>query len=546
MTRRFWLGILLLAFLLGSRLLWLDADPWPLLDWSSGIWTDEGFYTYNARNATLFGQARLDGFNNANLMPLLDLAQRLVFGKFGVHLVAARSLSVLASLLALFFFWDGLRRGFGKRIAVTGLALLGTDVFFWGYSRLALMELPATLIHCATLWCLSLGTSGGLVIAGLLAASTLAFKATYVIFLPVPLLALGWARRKQALPYVVGAIAGLAIYGALWGIPHRAEIAHMTNFYRTRQSQPRSVAEAGRCVSYALFGSQRTTKRYMMYCLETQAPVVTTLGLIGLLGVGWRRRKRDLLWRALVSWAALGMGSLMLTRYIPTRYFLLFLPALAGLAAITLNRLPALWRLWRTRPRTRTIGLGIPLFFLSSHLLAPTLAPLFGAGGSEWVAAALALGILALLVARGKFRTMPHTQNVLVGLALLLNTGFLGHWAATHTTRLRDASRAIGKLLPPQAVVIGEAAPLCLENRLRGVPVFYPGLANDRDPLHELRPDYLLITRVPARLKYWNRVAPKVILPTNEVARYVVGTEPLVLYRIPQEASLPVDGDRSK
>jgi hypothetical protein len=76
--------------------------------------------------------------------------------------------------------------------------------------------------------------------------------------------------------------------------------------------------------------------------------------------------------------------------------------------------------------------------------------------------------------------------------------------------------------------------------------VFYPGLANDRDPLHELRPDYLLITRVPARLKYWNRVAPKVILPTNEVARYVVGTEPLVLYRIPQEASLPVDGDRSK
>ena len=63
-------------FLLGSRLLWLDADPWPRLDWSTGIWTDEGFYTYNARNAVLFGQAHLDEFNNDNLMPLLDMAQR--------------------------------------------------------------------------------------------------------------------------------------------------------------------------------------------------------------------------------------------------------------------------------------------------------------------------------------------------------------------------------------------------------------------------------------------------------------------------------------
>lgn len=533
-----WLGVaLLVVFLVVSRLLWLDADPWPRLDWSSGIWTDEGFYTYNARNATLFGTAHLDGFNNDNLMPLLDLAQRLVFGAFGVHLLTARSLSVLASLLALALFTDALRRGFGKKTALAGLALLGTDVFFWGYSRLALMELPATLVHCGALWCLSLGSAGGLLAAGLLAASTLAFKATYAIFLPVPLLVFGWARRKQALPYATGALAGLVLYGALWGIPHRAEIAHMTNFYRTRQSQPRSVAEAGRCVSYALFGSQRNAKRYMVHCLETQAPVVTTVGLIGLFGIGWRRRRRDTLWRVLVAWTALGVGSLALTRYIPTRYLLLFLPALAALAAATLARLPALWRLWRIRPRRRLVGLGIPLFFLLDHLIAPVLTPAFGAGMAEWLATALSLALVAFITVRWPWQgsLAPQAAPALLGLALALNLGFFTHWAATVTFSLRDTSRALGKQLPPGTVIIGEAAPLCLENRLRGIPVFYPGLANDKNPLQTFQPDYLMVTRVPARLRYWNKNAPQVLTSANERASFPLGVERLVLYKVPKE-----------
>lgn len=533
------LGVaLLVVFLLVSRLLWLEADPWPRLDWSSGIWTDEGFYTYNARNAVLFGAARLDGFNNANLMPLLDLAQRLVFGAFGVHLVAARSLSVVASLLALFFFCDALRRGFGKKTALTGLALLGTDVFFWGYSRLALMELPATLVHCAAFWCLALGSAGGMFAAGLLAAATLAFKATYAIFLPVPLLAFGWARRRQGGPYLAGALVGLTLYAGLWGIPHRAEIAHMTNFYRTRQSQPRSVAEAGRCVSYALFGSQRNAKRYMVHCLETQAPVVTTVGLVGLFGLGWRRRRRDLLWRVLVVWAALGIGSLALTRYIPTRYLLLFLPALVGLAAVTLERLPALWRLWRLRPRRRLVGLGIPLFFLVDHLLASALTPRFGAGGAEWLAAGASLALVVFVTVRYPWQSDlgVGTAPTLVTLALVLNLGFVLHWAATRTYTLRDTSRTLGKLLPPRAVVIGEAAPLCLENRLRGIPVFYPGLANDKSPLQTFRPQYLMVTRVTPRLRYWNKNAPQVLSPANELVSFPLGIERLVLYKIPPEA----------
>ena len=540
MTRRLWLGIFLVAFLLVSRLLWLDADPWPRLDWSTGIWTDEGFYTYNARNATLFGRARLDEFNNANLMPLLDLAQRQVFHTFGVGLVSARSLSVVASLLALFFFADSLRRGFGKKTALTGLALLGTDAFYWGYSRLALMELPATLIHCAAFWCLSLGSSAGLVAAGVLAASTLAFKATYALFLPAPLLALGWAGRKKALPYAAGALAGLAIYGALWGIPHRAEIAHMTNFYRVRQSQPRSLLEVKRCLDYATLGYRRTTKKYLLHCLETQAPVPTTVGLVGLLGIGWRRRKRDFLWRTLVCWAALGMGSLAISRYVPTRYFLLFLPALIALTVLTLPRLPGLWRLWRTQPKARARGLGIPLFFLTYHygVIVVDLAttPII----AEWVTLPLALGLTFWIVKQQPtLKALP--KNLVPGLVILtlvVNIGSCLHGLLTRTYTMRDTGRELGRKLPPGTVIAGEASSLCLENRLRAIPIFYPGLANDRDPIRVLKPDYLLIARSPTRMLYWSRIAPELIVPAHEVARPVLGSAALYLYQVPKEATL--------
>lgn len=531
--------VCLVVFLLASRLFWLDADPWPLLDWSSGIWTDEGFYTYNARNAALFGQARLDEFNNANLMPVLDLAQRVVFGKFGVGLIAARSLSVFASLLALFFFWDALRRGFGKKTALTGLALLGTDVFFWGYSRLALMELPATLVHCAAFWCLTLGTNSGLLIAGLLAASTLAFKATYALFLPVPLIALGWSGRKQALPYAAGVLAGLTIYGALWGIPHRAEIAHMTNFYRTKQSQPRSISEVGRCVSFALLGYRRTTKKYMMHCLETQAPITTTVGLVGLFGLGWRRHKRDFLWRVLVCWAGLAMGSLAVSRYIPTRYFLLFLPALVALAAVTLPRLPALWRLWRTRSYARAWGLGVPVFFFCYQLGVIPLGAVVGSVAAEWVILPLALGFAFLVVRRQPTLPSPHASlgKWLLALALLLNVGSSVSGLLTRSYTLRDTSRELGRELAPGTVVIGEAASLCLENRLRAIPIFYPGLANDLDPLHQFKPGYLLIARSPSRLHYWVPMAPTLIQPEYEVRTFALGGVILHLYPVPKEAT---------
>src|SRR5688572_22464896 len=90
---------ILLAILL--RVLFLSSDPYPHLDWSSGLLTDESFYAHNARNLALFGQARTDEFNNMLLSPVVHVLQSAVFSVFGPGYVQARLIPVIATLLAL-------------------------------------------------------------------------------------------------------------------------------------------------------------------------------------------------------------------------------------------------------------------------------------------------------------------------------------------------------------------------------------------------------------------------------------------------------------
>jgi hypothetical protein len=62
---------LAILLIIGLRLIDLRSDPFPRLDFSAGLMTDEGFYIHNARNLILFGHARTNEFNNMLISPLL-------------------------------------------------------------------------------------------------------------------------------------------------------------------------------------------------------------------------------------------------------------------------------------------------------------------------------------------------------------------------------------------------------------------------------------------------------------------------------------------
>src|SRR6185369_5746941 len=94
-----WIVTGLILLMLAIRLVAPDSDPYSRLDWDTGILTDEGFYSLNARNQILFGHARQDEFNNMLVAPLVHYAQVVIFSVFGAGAVQARMISVAASML---------------------------------------------------------------------------------------------------------------------------------------------------------------------------------------------------------------------------------------------------------------------------------------------------------------------------------------------------------------------------------------------------------------------------------------------------------------
>lgn len=535
-----WAGILL--FLVVPRLVFLGADAYPDLCWGSGIWSDEGFYTYNARNATLFGREVLDDFNNRTIAPLLDLIQGAVFRAAGVGLVSARAISVVFGLLSLLLFYDALRRVFGRRVGLTGLLLLGGEYSYLFYNRLALMESPAVCVSCLALWFWAVGGVGGLVGCGAVAMSLIAWKNNFLILLPVPFLVLLWRRASWKLlgAYTAGVVLAFALYLLLWGIPHRAEIVHMNDFYRREQLQPKNATQALWMVRRGWFAY----KIGMMQRLETRTPVLITLALAGLVAFPRRssavptargQRRQDTI-RLLWLWFAFGLALLSVLRYTPTRYYLIFYVPMAALAAVTLWRLPLLWRKLRTT-RLGALGAFALLLGLFYHAGMPLywVSPLkdFVIQAALVVGTLLSIGALACLRRARVPRARPLATLVLAAFCLISYSQTL--WYFTHL-RYETAGIAaqLATLTEPGSVILGDWAPnVCLNGDRRAIPVL-KGLANDRKPVQRFNADYILVGDMRFQQRYWQSNAPEVYQYSHWVKTFTLYDYKMSLYRVPK------------
>ena len=99
----------------------------------------------------------------------------------------------------------------------------------------------------------------------------------------------------------------------------------MATYYRVHQMQPHSWHSLRLNVRRAFDGGERGVFPFLLATL----PVPCGLAVWGL----WKRRGWDAAERFLALWLAGGLGFCLLSSYAPSRYYVLFLPALAGLAA---------------------------------------------------------------------------------------------------------------------------------------------------------------------------------------------------------------------
>lgn len=554
-----------ILLIVGLRLIALRSDPFPRLDWSAGLLTDEGFYIHNARNVVLFGHAVTDEFNNMLLSPLLHFVQVAVFKLTGVGSVQARLISVVCSLLTLVLLWAALRRAFDKRIAFTALLLLGLDHTNLLYNRMALMDTPASLLAVIAFYCFVRGVQATenstsknqvllwLSVCGAFIALTITARTLCIYLLPVPFIALAVQALRRSdirelprtlvrfsvLSVGLGLVIVFALYAVVWYWPHHAEITAMNNFYRTYQIQPRSFGQAAWNV-YRTFLGPSGLASYLF----RHTPVVFTLALLGLV-----LRPKALVNSVeayLIAWLLLGWSLLAVSSYSPSRYYVTTYPALSALAAITLWRLPEVWKRLQEKDCSGRVIRASCVGFLTYHAVQIGLDH-YGARTAKWAGLFLyglpaAFSILALRFSLPDVlaklleikRTALRFQVAgVLALWFLFNTFWLGGWLIGLDHTQYRMSRWLALNLPPGSVLIGDVAPgVGLDNNFITVPV-QPGLCNYVLPVETMGARYVNASRYVImddrwKERYWVVRYPELVtterrIKLESVLRWQVG-----------------------
>jgi hypothetical protein len=254
----------------------------------------------------------------------------------------------------------------------------------------------------------------------------------------------------------------------------------------------------------------------------TRMWLVMTIAALGIAAVLARWRTATAAERLLVLWVLVGLAELVVHDSGNERRYVMFIPALVGLAALVLTSPGAL--IASDRPLNRWVAL--PVLLLLSYLVIGSivrLAFLYEIRPGVRLSTALAVLLSALIVWRWRASTgwlttqriSPSAALALTMLAIAADLAQYGQWLRHRTTLNYEASIAVGRALPPGTLVQGKLANgLALENRIR--PVFIGrGFGNYEDRKRRDDVRYIL-TYVAPSLGYESQARNPVILDVLE------------------------------
>lgn len=530
-----------IALMLALRLIALDSDAYERLSWSSALLTDEGFYLHNARNLILFGNTRTDDFNNMMIMPTLHFVQVAVFKVCGVGIVQSRMISVTLSILTIPVFFDSLRRGFGLREAIVGTIFFGLDHINILYNRLALMDTPAMALAVFTLYTLQLGTcstrkepSKGvkrnnasilwLICSGGLLGLTFITRGLYTCIIPLFMVAAwrmgvdrGQKTKLQTTAWFTAGLAGiLSVWVVFWYMPNRIEIQHLNHYYFTELFLPHNFRQLGHNILSGLFDFQRGIMPYLL----RHSPIQFGLAIVG---IGWQvnrqwfAKKSDLepneqfrndasseLFSMLAWWLIIFLVILLVSDYSPSRYYVLFYPAMSAIAAVTCFRMIPIGReLLQSKILVAPMSSFLMCLAIQSvrahiELIRPEVMPPLFIG----VVIAIYIGMLLqtekqrnrMLIQRWDAREKSEIWIACLSLWAIVNVYWTGDWLQHISYRQRNIDRELTAILPPNSVLLGDVAPaLSINGRFKTINVIN-GLCNYSDPIENFNPPRYICT----------------------------------------------------
>lgn len=379
-----WLLVITVALL--PRLLALDADP--PRDLGSAFFTDEGWWSHNARQYALFGEWVLDDQNlPLYSTPAYTIALAGVYKLLGVGFFQTRLVSALSGALTCMLLY-GFLRSRNRKLALAAALMLGCSYPVLLHNRIGLTESFQVLFLVLTAiavmqsvrrpaWGMAAGVF--LVLAMLAKASSVIMVMTLPVFWAIHWYCCrrGFQLRFSWRPVLYciagGAVSGLIVFLAvIW--PHWQELrSHMVSPLLSSMG----ALESDRI---SLFGLPIGLAVNEFFIASAVLLVAVALLAVNRLGEG--PGKVDEV--ELFCWVWLVVGFLFLSAitYQPFRRFLILSPPLVILAGIALTtgglRIPGA-ETWKRRAKRYRIVAAAICGSVVAYYLARGLAPLASA-----------------------------------------------------------------------------------------------------------------------------------------------------------------------
>jgi 4-amino-4-deoxy-L-arabinose transferase-like glycosyltransferase len=579
----FLLALLAVAGLL--RVHDIEADPPKTLSWSQGIYTDAAVVVHNARNQVLWGDPVVDYGIDMYWFPLSHVVTLAAFGLLGVSTAAARSGTVLLALATIALIAAGLRAEGNARRALLAVFFLAVSFPYIMYNRLALAEPAMVLLIAASFAAFARGAARRsdrwIGVSGFFAAAAPLFGKAHAVYLPavgVAALIAGPAHDRTGRR--IGAFAaGCAVAALAWGALLLASHGRQIVDHYLHESIVKHEKD-GASGSFLAEAAGNAIRMGSKSGFLSRDLVVVTLGFAALPLLVARRRAAGVVESGAVRFAAFwllfGWAFLACVKAPAPRYLSALVPALSVLAADLLVGVrgaprdagPAARRAVGRRgaaPRATAVEIGA--FFMLALLAAATaiahvgrlssaipaldpisrLVPAAASRAYPWnlLPGALVAAVVATALALGRGARVAHVPRAaaaaLIAPSVALAAVQYAGWSTHARHDIVGASREIGRLLGPDAHLVGAYAPaVCLDNRLRVSPYFGPEyMGPEKDPdlfarygishLLLVGPDELRIVKERYPDVYDARLVPVKSFPFD--SQY---SQQMVLFRVPE------------
>jgi len=514
--------LLLILLTAGFRLINLEADPPSNFSWSGGYFADEGFWAHNARNAALFGKPVLDEWDARVVSPLFSRLQVLIFHIFGAGLLQVRIIGILSSILLTVCSFLLIRKQFNAQISFLGAVLVSLSYPMLVLGRQGILDPFAAALAWSALALIIGGSPFGLFFAGALAAAACVTK-YLMIYVFLPFIVLLIDRRRSFFVFSAGVAAVAAIWFLGNYLPNRELLMSYSRYYSSQQSW-----EIGSVLKNIAL------QPFYLYFVKT--PAILMLGNLMLWHLVFQYRKIGSVEKACWLWLLTGILFFSLWRYRPLRYYTSLLPplcVLAGMALYKTNELAASLRGGWSR-LVLVFGILAPAsqiaFVLFDRLLDWNIVP-------EQLGIQTADAVIFLLLSAAVPLILIGSRQKARWIILAFAVAFLGSdmrnylsWMQKPEFAAMEISQDIQKRVG-NGVVTGQWAPeLCLENKVRAVPVWH-GFVNSEQPFQHYGITHILLWEYTLGGEKFAEWYPQDFQKFRPVAKYKIKNSDLILYK---------------